>query len=657
VERVVTKFLIFSFILAGSAAAQNFDSSNNAALHGDYFIREILIGGENLNGSITSAMSAIGVVTFDGAGNYTYKGSGTGNAIKGEVLATGSTGTYAVGANGLLYIQSLIDTTQYAYGGVSAIGPSAFVASATEGSSADILVAIPAGTTATAASLMGTYSAGYLNFPSSDVTMVKEATFNLSADGQGNLSNVTVSGSAQNLGGGVLNQTVSGATYTLSGEGVGSFSFGSASSAQLLSGPQNFYLSADGNLFIGGTPGGYDLIVGMRSMTGAASNATFSGEYLTAALEDTVTNGSSSIDAFYGSWNANGQGVSIAHDRYQGLLPQQQVFDYTFDSQAPVQSNATIAPFDVPYQFTLGVNGQAFIATGTSGVYSLLVGFGAPKYVPSGAVWLNPLGVVNAASFAPITNPIAPNEVLTLYGSGLAPSSMNAPGLPLPTSLGGVTVTINGEAAPLYYVTPGQIAVLVPQDITPDNSIYNATIQVMNNGVSSNSVSVYTNYTAPGVFSAGGNGIGPAAAQLSNYSLITSSNPVSPGSTAILYASGLGTVNTSLANGAAAPSNPPATATDTDYVYVAGTQENIQFDGLTPGLAGLYQLNTMILSGTQPGTGFADVATPDAYTSEATLAVGGTASAMARLNKLQSLKRAGVRNSRQSLSPLRRVGR
>jgi uncharacterized protein (TIGR03437 family) len=234
---------------------------------------------------------------------------------------------------------------------------------------------------------------------------------------------------------------------------------------------------------------------------------------------------------------------------------------------------------------------------------------------------------------------------------------MNAPGLPLPTSLGGVTVTINGEAAPLYYVTPGQIAVLVPQDITPDNSIYNATIQVMNNGVSSNSVSVYTNYTAPGVFSAGGNGIGPAAAQLSNYSLITSSNPVSPGSTAILYASGLGTVNTSLANGAAAPSNPPATATDTDYVYVAGTQENIQFDGLTPGLAGLYQLNTMILSGTQPGTGFADVATPDAYTSEATLAVGGTASAMARLNKLQSLKRAGVRNSRQSLSPLRRVGR
>jgi uncharacterized protein (TIGR03437 family) len=36
-------------------------------------------------------------------------------------------------------------------------------------------------------------------------------------------------------------------------------------------------------------------------------------------------------------------------------------------------------------------------------------------------VYLNPLGVVSAANYAPITNPVAPGEIITLFGSGLAP--------------------------------------------------------------------------------------------------------------------------------------------------------------------------------------------------------------------------------------------
>jgi uncharacterized protein (TIGR03437 family) len=637
---VFKKSLLAALIIPYQLLGQNFDTSNNGALHGDYFIREILIGGENANGSITSAMSTMGLVTFDGAGNYTFKGSSTGNAIRGNVLTTGSSGTYAVGSNGLLYIQSLVDTTQYAYGGVSAIGPSAFAASATEGSSVDILVAIPAGGTVTASALNGNYSAGYIAFPNADVTMVREASLSLTADGAGNLANVAVTGAAQNLGGNTVNQTVSGATYTLSGEGSGTLNLGSASTSQVVSGSVTLYVSADGNLFVGGTPGGYDLIVGMKAFSGSATNATWKGEYFTGAIEDTVggtgTAATHALDSFYGSWNANGQGISIAHDRFQALMPAEQVFDYTFDSTDSVQANGTVSPSDVPYTFTLGVGGKAFIATGTGGVYSLMVGFGAPVYSGTG-VYLNPLGVVNAANYAPITNPIAPGEILALYGSGLAPSTMSATALPLPTSLGGVQVTVNGTPAPLFYVTPGQIAIQVPQAITPGNNVANATIQVTNNGVVSNAVTVYTNYTAPGVFSAGGNGVGSAAAQNgTNFSLISASNPIKAGSTAVLYATGLGTVNANVGDGAAAPSNPPAAATDTDYVYVGGQQENLAFDGLTPGLAGLFQLNTTIMAGTPTGTVFADISTPDAYTSEATLAVGGSAGAMDKVHGMKA---------------------
>jgi uncharacterized protein (TIGR03437 family) len=590
---------------------QDFDTSNNAALHGDYFIREILVTGQNGDGTISSGLNAIGVASFDGAGNYTFNGASGGSA----------SGVYGVAANGMLFMQSVIDNSQYAYGGISSVGPNAFVASATEGTTADLLVAIPAGTSTTSASLQGNYTAGYVSFPKSDVTQVRQASLNFTADGAGNLANVSGSGTALNLGGtaGALN--ISGASYTLSGEGSGMLNLGASSSSQVLSGSLNFYVSADGNLFMAGTPGGMDLVVGGRAFTGTANNGSWNNVFYTGAMEDAYLGGQHSIDAFYGSWNSNGSGSSIVHERFQPLA-QPGVYDYTFSSADAVQSNATSAPADIPYNFTLAAGGKAFIAVGNSGLYSLMVGFAAPQASGSG-VFLNPLGVVNAANYAPITNPIAPGEIITLFGSGLSSSAMNAAGLPLATSLNGVQVMINGMPAPLVYVSPTQITAVVPQQISPDNGVDIATLQVINNNVQSNTTMVYTNFTAPGIFAASGSGTGPAAAQVNN-APVSSSNPANIGSTVVLFATGLGTVSPSVADGAAAPT-PPAMTDDTDYLFVGGQQENLQFDGLTPGLAALFQMNAALVSGTPSGTNFVDVSTPDAYTSEATLGIGSGA--------------------------------
>lgn len=70
---------------------------------------------------------------------------------------------------------------------------------------------------------------------------------------------------------------------------------------------------------------------------------------------------------------------------------------------------------------------------------------------------------------------------------------------------------------------------------------------------------------------------------------------------------------------------------DTNYIYVGGQQENVQFNGLTPGLADLFQVNATVISGTPAGTDFSDISTPDAYTSEVTLAVGSGSGGMARV--------------------------
>jgi uncharacterized protein (TIGR03437 family) len=211
----------------------------------------------------------------------------------------------------------------------------------------------------------------------------------------------------------------------------------------------------------------------------------------------------------------------------------------------------------------------------------------------------------------------------------MAGAVVSAPSLPLPTTLGGVQVTINGHAAPLVYVTPTQIVAQVPQSISPANNVPNATIQVTNNNVKSNAVTVYTNYTAPGVFANGG--VGFAAAQRANGSTITASNPAAIGETVVLYATGLGATSPTVSDGAAAPSAAPlARATDVDQVFFGGQQGNILFDGLTPGLAGLFQLNTTIVAGTPLGVQFSDISTPDAYTSLATIAIAAATNSSAR---------------------------
>lgn len=611
------RLVLTAFFLSASAFAQTFDTSNNAALHGDYFIREVLITGQSANGAITSAKSAIGLATFNGKGAYQFTSS----------AGISASGGYGVGANGLMYMQSLVDSSQNAFGGLSAVGgatasgPQAFVASATEGSNADTIVAIPAGTLASTATLKGSYNAGYLAFPSAAVGNVREAALTLTADGAGNLTSVAVSGAALNLGGSTVSQTITGATYTLSGEGIGIVNFGGASATQILSGNLNFYVSADGNLFLAGTPGGYDLIFGIKALSAAATNATWSGLFFTTALEDAVANGAKpthAIDAYYGSWNAansGGSGVSIAHSRFQPLGAP---FDYTFDSYWNVQANGTVSPTGVPYNITLGDGGQAYVGIGTSGLYSLTIGLAAPKFSGSG-VFLNPAGVVNAANFAPMTNPIAPGELIALFGSGLAAAVVSAPALPLPTTLGGVQVTINGKAAPLVYVTPTQIVCQVPQSISPANNVANATIQVTNNNLKSNAVTVFTNYTAPGVFANGG--VGFAAAQRANYSTINASNAANIGETIVLYATGLGATSPAVNDGVAAPSAAPLAATvDKDAVYFGGQAGKVVFSGLTPGLAGLFQLNTTVLVGTPIGVELADISTPDGYTSQATIA-------------------------------------
>jgi len=653
-----------TLIAVAQLYAQNADSSGDNLLNGDYFVRQVLMTGTTA-GNVTAATSVIGVVTFNGKGTYTFKGQSN-SLASGANASVSLTGTYNVGSNGFLRMQGLADQTVFEFGGVGSVGPSAFVASATEGFDVDIMIGIPAGSNVSNASFTGSYTGGSLDFSGASITAVRQATFNLTSNGAGSLGTVSLSGAGADLGNTQLNQTAANVTYTLSGEGSGTINFGATATGQLVSGTKQFYLSSDGNIILGGSPTGFDFFVGIRSLTSPATNATATGGYYMAAFEDQVDPTGKSvniIDAFYGSANATGTGTSLFHNRTQSL--QFNVYDFTYSSQYSIAANGTIpSSTGTPYQFAFGANGQAFIATGnTAGsppLYSLTLGLAMPKFSGSG-VYLSPNGIVSTASFAPNTNPIAPGEIITLFGTGLATAIVSQPSYPLPTTLGGVKVTINGTPAPLIYVSPTQINALVPMAISPSNGVAYATFQVTNNSTASNSVTVYTSNSSPGVF-ANPNAVGAALAEHANYVPISASSPANPNETIILYVGGLGAVSPAVTpDGTPAPASPLSTVNDQDvHVDFSGAlaASPLPFAGLTPLFAGLYQINVTVPSSAGSNV-YVDIGTSDGYTSEATMSINSsgaavvTATGSSKMAIMQRMARNSLRGDKKAGLQLR----
>jgi len=68
--------------------------------------------------------------------------------------------------------------------------------------------------------------------------------------------------------------------------------------------------------------------------------------------------------------------------------------------------------------------------------------------------------VVNSASYQPTFG--SPGSIASIFGANLAATTAAAQAVPLPFELGGTSVTVLGQAVPLYYVSPVQINFQVP---------------------------------------------------------------------------------------------------------------------------------------------------------------------------------------------------
>jgi minor extracellular serine protease Vpr len=215
-------------------------------------------------------------------------------------------------------------------------------------------------------------------------------------------------------------------------------------------------------------------------------------------------------------------------------------------------------------------------------------------------------GIVNAADYQ---NPIAPGSLFSIFGSRLSSQTASALTIPLSTSLGGVTVQfVSGSTtinAPMLYVqpdgsTPGssQINAQVPWELAAPGAA-NTTVNVVvsHDGVSSAPTPVTIGPFSPGIFASGTQAIavnldGTLAWPANSVAGLTT-HPASPGSTIILYATGLGAVNQTIPDGAISGSVLAQTLT-IPTVMVGGMNAQVQFSGLAPQFVGVNQLNVVV---------------------------------------------------------------
>ena len=193
---------------------------------------------------------------------------------------------------------------------------------------------------------------------------------------------------------------------------------------------------------------------------------------------------------------------------------------------------------------------------------------------------------------------VSPGSLFSIFGSGLSAQPTSAGTVPLPNSLGGTQVLVNGEPAPLLYVGDSQVNAQMPVDIPTGQPV---TLTVTNASGSSNSVTLTALAAAPGFFTLDGK---EAVVQNPNGSMNSAANPGHPGDVLVAYFTGGGAVNAAGPWIAGADSPGGASSVKAPYsLTVSGQPAEVQYVGLAPGFVGLYQANfkpPSLTAGTYP---------------------------------------------------------
>jgi uncharacterized protein (TIGR03437 family) len=206
---------------------------------------------------------------------------------------------------------------------------------------------------------------------------------------------------------------------------------------------------------------------------------------------------------------------------------------------------------------------------------------------------LRPGGVLNAASYSP-SAPLAPGSEIAIFGSNLANGTSSASAFPLPSELAGTLVTIGGKAAPLLYAGTGQVNAIIPFGL-PLNTTAQVIVQQGNAYTSPQSIVLSP--ANPAIYTADSSGSGQGIVFRPDGQLAQAGTPAQSGDELLIYASGLGDTTPEGSAGQAAPNSPLMNVSGAVNLTIGGQSARVDFAGLAPGFAGLYQINASVPGG------------------------------------------------------------
>jgi uncharacterized protein (TIGR03437 family) len=249
----------------------------------------------------------------------------------------------------------------------------------------------------------------------------------------------------------------------------------------------------------------------------------------------------------------SGRLAVIAGDGLQGFV----------NDAAPALS----ARLDTPLDLVADPAGNIFLADAGNGRIRKLT----PNVeVPPPAPVELPVSVVNAASLQP--GPVAPGEIVSIFGSGLAVEGRST------------QVLFNGRPAPLFFVHATQINLAAPYTVGDARS---ADVQVIVGGVIRTRFNLPLAEAVPALFTASA-GTGLAAALNEDGSFNSPANPAQRGSTVPFFATGEGHLRSD-----GTPVLPVS-------LRIGNYAADLTYAGSAPGFTGLMQINARIPGGYAP---------------------------------------------------------
>jgi uncharacterized protein (TIGR03437 family) len=190
---------------------------------------------------------------------------------------------------------------------------------------------------------------------------------------------------------------------------------------------------------------------------------------------------------------------------------------------------------------------------------------------------------VNAAPPYQVGQGLQPGSYISIFGSDLSDTTLVEGTQSLPVSLGLASVSFDGggKSVPgrFHFISPKQINVQIPWEFQGQSSVQ---MKVTLYGyLWGNVYTVPLATYSPGIFAVtdGGNNLP-----------ISASNPVKRGGSIVIWANGLGPVDTAQSSGEPASATPLARTQAIPTVTIGGSPTGFYFSGLSPNFVGLYQV-------------------------------------------------------------------